>query len=120
MNAPAFSKSAPAITLTRDGLIAALTQKPSQGLGDVWRINSQEVGESILFCRQYMRTIAEADVMLTPTVRKHRADTVERARKLLPWRLSLYLGHVKAISLAEAEMDEAGVAYAKSSDAWEN
>jgi hypothetical protein len=113
-----FAKSAtPAMVVTRDGLIAALT--PSRGLGDVWRINSQDVDDSIRFCRQYMRTVAEADVMLTPTVRKHRADTVEHARKLLPWRLSLYLEHVKAISLAEAAMDQAGVNYVKSSDAWE-
>lgn len=106
------------LDLTRDGLITALRVKPSPGLGDVWRINSQEVAESIRFCRQYMRTIAQADEMLTPTVRLHRADTVDQARKLLPWRLSLYLEQVKAISLAEAAMDDAGVAYAVSSDDW--
>jgi hypothetical protein len=122
MNAPSISRQfgTAALDVTRNSLIAALTPKPSQGLGDVWRVNSQEVGDSIRFCRQYMRTIAEADVMLTPTVRKHRADRVEQARKLLPWRLSLYLEHVKAISLAEAAMDQAGVDFAKSSDAWEN
>lgn len=118
MTAP-FAKSAtPAMVVTRDGLIAALTPKLSPGLGDVWRINSQDVDDSIRFCRQYMQTIDEAGVMLTPTVRKHRPDTVERARKLLPWRLFLYLEHVKAISLAEAAMDQAGVEYAVSSDDW--
>ncbi|RWF41617.1 MAG: hypothetical protein EOS46_27885 [Mesorhizobium sp.] len=87
-------------------------------LGDAWRINCQEVAESIRFCRQYMKTIAEADEMLTPTVRLHRTDTVEQAKRLLPWRLSLYLEHVKGVSLAEARMDAIGMPYALSSDDW--
>lgn len=87
-------------------------------LGDAWRINCQDVAESIRCCRQYMRVIAEADEMLTSTVRLHRVDTVEQARKLLPWRLSLYLEQVKRVSLAEAEMDAIGMAYAVSSDGW--
>jgi hypothetical protein len=56
--------------------------------------------------------------MLTATIRLHKPATVERARKLLPWRLSRYLEHLKAVSLAEARMIEAGIEFARSSDAW--
>ncbi|MER8827196.1 hypothetical protein NKH73_14000 [Mesorhizobium sp. M0938] len=103
---------------------AALTSAPvgvsafDERIATAWRINCQEVVESIRFVKQYRKTIDEADVMLTPTVRLHRADTVEQARKLLPWRLSLYLEHVRAVSECEQRMDMVGMAFAISSDDW--
>ncbi|TPM53241.1 hypothetical protein FJ959_22175 [Mesorhizobium sp. B2-2-4] len=87
-------------------------------LGNTWRHNLSAVRDDLLMIRQHQKTIAEADEMLTPTVRLHSVGYVEHARKLLPWRLSLYLEHVKAVSLAEAKMDAIGMEYAASSDDW--
>lgn len=87
-------------------------------IATTWRHNLRELANDILFIRQHQKTIAEADEMLTATIRLHKLSSVERARKLLPWRLSLYLEHVKAVSLAEAKMDALGIEYALSSDDW--
>ncbi|MGX5805342.1 hypothetical protein ACWGS9_29510 [Bradyrhizobium sp. Arg314] len=59
-------------------------------IASAWRISSQEVGEAIRFVRQSVKVIAEADGMLTPTIRLHRPAYVEQCRKRLPWELSLY------------------------------
>ncbi|MGX5803369.1 hypothetical protein ACWGS9_19235 [Bradyrhizobium sp. Arg314] len=87
-------------------------------IASAWRISSQEVSEAIRFVQQSLKVIAEADEMLTPTIRLHRPAYVEQCCKRLPWELSLYLGHVRRISEAEAEMEARGMAFAKSSYAW--
>lgn len=87
-------------------------------LADAWRINSQEVVESIRFVKQYMRVIEETGSRLRCGVLVHHPAHVERCREMLPWRLSLYLEQVRAISEAEARMDEIGMVYALSSDDW--
>lgn len=87
-------------------------------LADAWRINSQEIVESIRFVKQYRRTIDERDKRLACGVLVHSRAHVEHCEKLLPWRLSLYLEQVRAISEAEQRMDEIGMAYALSSDDW--
>lgn len=87
-------------------------------ISDAWRISSQEVGEALRFVRQYQKVIAEADEMLTPTVRVHSPAYVEQCAKRLPWALSVYLGHVRRISDCEAEMEARGMAFARSSYAW--
>lgn len=89
-------------------------------LGDAWAGNCLGVTEAIRFVRQYRKVITERDKMLTPTVRLHSAAYVAQCEKNLPWALSLYLERVRAVSEAEAKMDAIGMAYAKSSDAWEN
>ncbi|WP_192182177.1 hypothetical protein [Mesorhizobium amorphae] len=87
-------------------------------ISDAWRISSQEVGAAISFVNQYQRVIAERDEMLTPAIRLHGATYVDVCEKRLPWALSVYLGHVRRISDAEAEMEARGMAFAKSSYAW--
>jgi hypothetical protein len=109
MNASTYSTFENAITLD----MAAKDR-----LASTWRHNLRALASDLLFIEQHQKTIAEADEMLTATIRLHKPATVERARKLLPWRLSLYLEHLKAVSLAEQRMDEAGVVYALSSDDW--
>lgn len=86
-------------------------------IAEAWRISSQEVGEAIRFVKQYRRVVDERDEMLTPTIRVH-SPAVERCEKLLPWALSVYLGHVRTISETEAEMEARGMAFARSSFAW--
>jgi hypothetical protein len=87
-------------------------------IATTWRHNLRALASDLLFIEQHQKTIAEADEMLTSTIRVHKPATVERARKLLLWRMSLYLEHLKAVSLAEQRMIEAGIEFARSSDAW--
>jgi hypothetical protein len=88
-------------------------------IGDAWRISMQDITDCIRFVRQYRKVIAERDEMLTATIRLHKPSYVEHCEKLLPWTLSLYLEHVRNILQCEAKMDAIGMAYARSSDAWE-
>lgn len=104
--------------LRHPDLSIPLAVDAQERIATTWRHNLRAVAEDILFVRQHRKTIDEADEMLTPTVLLHKPAYIERARKLLPWRLSLYLEHVKAVSLAEQQMDAAGIAYALSSDDW--
>lgn len=87
-------------------------------LANAWRINCQEVAESIRFVKQYRKTIDERNERLSSGHLVHSPAYVENCEKLLPWRLSLYLEHVRAVSECERRMDMIGMAYALSSDDW--
>lgn len=108
------------LTAFRSAILSTRDMDERDRLCSAWRIAAQDVADGLRFIAQYRRIIAEADEMLTPTIRLHKPADVERAIRYLPWRLSLYLEHVKAVSIAEQRMTEAGIAFAKSSDAWEN
>lgn len=91
-------------------------------LASAWAISQQEVVDAMRFVKQYRKVISERDELLDCAgvqVHVHSAAYVDRCEKLLPWALSLYLEHVRRISETEAEMDARGMAYAKSSDAWQ-
>lgn len=88
------------------------------GLGDAWAGNCRSVVEAIRFCRQYAKVISERDERLSTGRLVHSEAYIAQCERLLPWQLSVYLGHVRAVSEAEAKMDAIGMAYAISSDDW--
>lgn len=109
------------LTAVRGAILSTRDMDERDRLCSAWRIAAQDVADDLRFIAQYQRVIAEADEMLLVTVSMiplHSPADVDRAAKLLPWRLSLYLEHVKAVSLAEQRMDAAGIQYAISQDDW--
>ncbi|TGV26362.1 hypothetical protein [Mesorhizobium sp. M4B.F.Ca.ET.143.01.1.1] len=102
----------------RGAILATVSVDEADRIAGAWRIASQEVDSSILMVRVYRRVLAEADEMLTPTVRLHSESDVARAARLLPWQLAVYLGHVRTISETEATMKARGIRFALSSDDW--
>ncbi|RVD64720.1 hypothetical protein [Mesorhizobium sp. M7A.F.Ca.ET.027.03.2.1] len=88
-------------------------------LATAWRYSLREVADHLLFIRQHLATIAQRDEMLTTTVRRHSPKFVGYARQQLAYRLPLYLAAVRRVAEYETKMDLHGVAYARSSDAWE-
>lgn len=99
--------------------MTALAQTFRPALANKWRYSAIEVDECLRFIRQHRRTIAERDERLPCGVPVHSAAYVAEAEKLLSLRLDLYLAAVRRVSEAEAEMDQIGMAYARSSDAWD-
>ncbi|MER9691966.1 hypothetical protein NKJ16_08510 [Mesorhizobium sp. M0179] len=89
-------------------------------LGTAWRYSAREVADHLLFINQHLKTIAERDEMLTATVRLHSPKFVGYCRQQLAYRLPRYLDAVRRVSEAEQNMELHGVAFAKSSDAWED
>lgn len=88
-------------------------------LATAWRYSLREVADHLLFIRQHLATIAQRDEMLTATIRRHSPMFVGYARQHLAYRLPLYLAAVRRVSEYETKMDLHGVAYARSSNAWE-
>lgn len=88
-------------------------------LGTAWRYSLREVADHLLFIKQHLTTIAQRDEMLTATIRRHSPKYVGYARQQLANRLPLYLAAVRRVSEYEIKMDLHGVAYARSSNAWE-
>ncbi|TGT36195.1 hypothetical protein [Mesorhizobium sp. M8A.F.Ca.ET.165.01.1.1] len=88
-------------------------------LATAWRYSLREVADHLLFIRQHLATIAQRDEMLTATIRRHSPKFVGYARQQLAYRLPLYLAAVRRVTEYEIKMDLHGVAYARSSDAWE-
>lgn len=84
-------------------------------LADAWRHNALNVEHCLDFIAQHQRTIAERRERLPSGRLVHSVRDVMRARKMLPWRLSLYLASVRAVSEAEAEMIAIGMPFARSS-----
>lgn len=112
MNALSFQTFASAIPLVLDAGAA-------DRVATAWRYSLREVAEHILSIRQHQKTIAERDEMLTPTLRLHSPKYVGYCRQQIARRLPLYLAAVRRVSEAEQTMDLHGIAFAKSSDAWE-
>lgn len=88
-------------------------------LATAWRYSLREVADHLLFIGQHLNTIAQRDEMLTATIRRHSPKFVGYARQQLAYRLPLYLAAVRRVSEYETKMEFHGVAYARSSNAWE-
>ena len=84
-------------------------------LANAWRCNALKVEECLLFIGQYQRTIDERHEELFPGTLVHSPANVERAEKLLPWRLSLYLEAVRSVTECEIKMTAIGMPFAQSS-----
>jgi hypothetical protein len=84
-------------------------------LADAWRGNAVTVEHCLRFIAQHQKTIAERHERLSTGTLVHKPTDVERAEKLLPWRLSLYLEAVRAVSEYEAKMIQIGMPFARSS-----
>lgn len=98
---------------------AEATRAFRPNLANQWRYSAVEVAECIRFIRQHLETIEQRNERLSSGVRRHRAAYVTFARKALALRLRMYLDAVRRVSEAEDEMRRIGMAFAPSSDAWQ-
>jgi hypothetical protein len=89
-------------------LVSALSYNERERLASAWRGTLREVEDCLTFIKSYQRILEKN---LYP-------NDVERARKMLPWRLSAYLACVRRVSEYEERMTASGIPFAKSSSAW--
>jgi hypothetical protein len=88
-------------------------------LAAAWRIASQDVADDLRFIRQYAKVIAERDEWLSTGALVHRPAYVQQCRHWLAETIKRYLRNVRTISETEAAMTDIGMAFAKSSYAWD-
>jgi hypothetical protein len=90
-------------------LASMLSSSESERLVTAWRGSLRQLEDCLTFIGSYNRILEKN---LYPR-------DVERASKMLPWRLSIYLECVKRVSEFEERMTAAGIRFASSSHAWE-
>lgn len=116
-----ISESATILTFPqmRNAIRAMVSVDEADRLSSAWRIASQDIASDIIHVRAYMKVIAEKNDRLPgghwPV---HSPAYVEICEKRLPWQLSAYLGNLKTISETEFAMEQRGIPFARSSDAW--
>lgn len=113
MNAPLNLTAA---DLTR--ALVALSHDERGRLADAWRYSLRSVADHIFYINQHRKTISEAGQRLPTGTLVHSRKYVRYAQRRLAERLPLYLKAVRRVSEYEAQMDAAGIRYARSSDAW--
>lgn len=102
----------------RNAIRAAVSIDEADRLSSAWRIASQDITSDIIHVRAYLKVINERDERLPGGWRVHSPAYVEICEKRLPWQLSAYLGNLKTISETEFAMEQRGIPFARSSDAW--
>lgn len=109
-----------ALQTTFAGMTRALTPAPRRGtLADAWRINMQDIREDIRFIGVYRQVLAEKDMRLPGGRLVHSPSYSAACETNLKRTLASYAARVRRITETEEAMTAAGIAFAKSSDAWQ-
>lgn len=87
-------------------------------LADMWRHSLSGIREDIRFIAQYRKVIAERDELVSGKWQKHSAAYVAACETNLATVLKRYSARVRVITETEQKMDDLGIPFAVSSDAW--
>lgn len=87
-------------------------------LADIWRLSQIGIAEDIREIAKYRAVLSQRDELIDGKWKRHSASYVIVCETNLATTLKRYVARVRAISTAEEQMEDKGIAFAVSSDAW--